>query len=83
MATRAAPDRGVETRQLGVSRPAVSVVDLPTPEEVFGVERLGTRELIRYALGPSLVALGIAVGSGEWLLGPLAIGPQGSRGLGS
>jgi hypothetical protein len=82
MATRAAPDRGVETRQLGVSRPACSVVDLPTPEEVFGVERLGRRELIRYALGPSLVALGIAVGSGEWLLGPLAIGPQGFEGIG-
>jgi hypothetical protein len=68
--------------QLGVSRPPLTMTDLPTPEEVFGIERLGTRELIRYALGPSLIALGISIGSGEWLLGPLAIGPGGFEGLG-
>jgi hypothetical protein len=68
--------------ELGVSRPPLAVTDLPTPEEVFGVETLGTKELIRYALGPSLIALGISIGSGEWLLGPLAIGPGGFEGLG-
>ncbi|MDQ4026579.1 MAG: Nramp family divalent metal transporter [Actinomycetota bacterium] len=82
MATRAAADTTAGREQLGVSRPPLAVTDLPPPEEVFGVQRLGRRELFRYALGPSLVALGIAVGSGEWLLGPLAIGPQGFEGLG-
>lgn len=38
--------------------------------------------MFRFALGPSLVALGISVGSGEWLLGPLAIGGGGFKGLG-
>jgi hypothetical protein len=82
MATQAVRDSTGGTRQLGVSRPPLQVMDLPTPEEVFGVEHLGTRELVKYALGPSLIALGIAVGSGEWLLGPLAIGPGGFRGFG-
>ena len=58
------------TYPLGVSRPPLEVMDLPSPEEVFGVPHLGKREMFRFALGPSLVALGISVGSGEWLLGP-------------
>ena len=75
---------GARQVQLGVSRPPLEVVDLPTPEEAFGLERLGTKELLRYVLGPSLIALGISVGSGEWLLGPLAVGgaEQGFEGLG-
>jgi hypothetical protein len=28
--------------QLGVSRPPLEVVDLPVPEEVFGVQRIGS-----------------------------------------
>ena len=69
--------------RLGVSRPDLPVTDLPSPEEVFEVDKLGTKEIFRFALGPSLIALGIAVGSGEWLLGPQAVGEQGSfRGLG-
>jgi len=49
----------------------VEVVDeLPTPEEVFQLERLGVRELILKVLGPSVIAVGVAIGGGEWLLGP-------------
>ncbi|GAA2611432.1 Nramp family divalent metal transporter [Actinomadura fulvescens] len=70
------------TRPLGVSRPDLTVADLPTPEEVFGVRRIGPKELFRYALGPSLIALGISVGSGEWLLGPQAVGKYGFEGVG-
>ncbi|MGH8929218.1 MAG: Nramp family divalent metal transporter [Egibacteraceae bacterium] len=69
------------SRQLGVSRPPLDVADLPTPEEVFGVRRLGFKETLRYAVGPSLIALGVSIGSGEWLLGPAAIGAGGFRGL--
>src|SRR5215204_2023972 len=70
------------TRPLGVSRPDLALGDLPTPEEVFGIRRLGAKELFKYAVGPSLIALGISIGSGEWLLGPQAVGQFGFVGVG-
>jgi hypothetical protein len=73
---------GQATYPLGVSRPPLAVSDLPTPEEVFGISRLGTKEIIRYVIGPSLIALGISIGSGEWLLGPLNVGTLGFVGIG-
>ncbi len=72
----------VRTQQLGVSRPPLAVEDLPEPEEVFKVTRLGPRQLFMYALGPSLIALGISIGSGEWLLGPESVGRFGFIGVG-
>jgi hypothetical protein len=71
-----------ETYPLGVSRPDLAVTDLPTPEEVFGVSRIGFGELVKFAIGPSLIALGISIGSGEWLLGPLSVGQFGFIGVG-
>lgn len=71
-----------QTHPLGVSRPDLAMADLPTPEEVFRVRRLGPRELIQFAIGPSLIALGISIGSGEWLLGPLNVGQYGFVGVG-
>jgi len=68
--------------QIGVSRPALPLSDLPKPEEVFGVKRFDAWTVIRYVLGPSMIALGFAIGSGEWLLGPLAFGKFGFVGLG-
>src|SRR5829696_1364151 len=70
------------TRRLGVSRPDLAVDDLPTPEEVFRIRRIGAKELFMYAVGPSLIALGISIGSGEWLLGPQAVGQFGFVGIG-
>jgi hypothetical protein len=67
---------------LGVSRPPLDVSDLPEPEDVFGVKHIGFMETMKYAVGPSLIALGVSIGSGEWLLGPLAIGAGGFKGLG-
>lgn len=67
---------------LGVSRPDLEVTDLPTPEEVFKVSRIGPAQLFKYAVGPSLIALGISIGSGEWLLGPLSVGQYGFVGVG-
>ncbi|MFG2100065.1 Nramp family divalent metal transporter [Micromonospora echinaurantiaca] len=75
-----APD--VRTYHLGKSRPPLAVADLPEPEEVFGVRKLGLPQLFKYALGPSLIALGISIGSGEWLLGPQAVGQFGFVGVG-
>src|ERR687891_1775741 len=70
------------TQQLGVSRPPLPVQDLPEPEQVFGVSKIRPRELFMYVLGPSLIALGISIGSGEWLLGPQAVGQFGFVGVG-
>jgi hypothetical protein len=70
------------TYQLGASRPPLAVQDLPEPEEVFKVRRLGFAQVLQYAVGPSLIALGISIGSGEWLLGPQAVGQFGFVGIG-
>src|SRR5215207_927968 len=68
--------------QLGTSRPPLALTDLPEPEEVFRVRRIGPRQLVMYVVGPSLIALGISIGSGEWLLGPQAVGKFGFVGVG-
>ena len=65
-----------------MSRPPLPIQDLPEPEEVFKVRRIGPRELFMYAVGPSLIALGISIGSGEWLLGPQSVGQYGFVGVG-
>ena len=68
--------------QIGVSRPELPLDDLPAPEEVFNKPVIGIKEVITSVLGPSMIALGAALGSGEWLLGPLAFGRYGFTGLG-
>jgi hypothetical protein len=68
--------------QIGVSRPPLEVADLPAPEEVFKVRSIGARELIQLVLGPSIIALGVSIGSGEWLLGPLTVATYGFTGIG-
>jgi hypothetical protein len=75
-------DRVAVYRQIGVSRPPLEVVDLPTPEEVFAVKRIGLEEMVLFVLGPSMIALGTSMGSGEWLLGPLVVGKYGFTGIG-
>jgi hypothetical protein len=67
---------------LGVTRPDLPLDDLPTPEEVFNKPKIGRKEIFTVVLGPSMIALGAALGSGEWLLGPLAFGRYGFMGLG-
>src|SRR5688572_12582656 len=71
-----------ETYPLGVGRPPLKVDDLPEPEQVFGVPRIGPKALVTLVVGPSLIALGLSVGSGEWILAPLAIGTEGWVGIG-
>jgi hypothetical protein len=71
-----------KTLQIGVSRPALPLGELPRPEEVFRVSRLGWKNVIRHVLGPSMIALGVSIGSGEWLLGPLAFARYGFLGIG-
>ena len=70
------------THPIGRSRPPLDVADLPTPEEIFGVRHIGWKEAIKYAIGPSLIALGIAVGSGEWLIGPQQVGKSATGFIG-
>jgi len=71
-----------ESIQIGVSRPALPLDDLPTPEEVFKSPQLDWKNIIKYVLGPSMIALGVSIGSGEWLLGPLAFAKYGFTGVG-
>jgi hypothetical protein len=71
-----------QTYELGVGRPSLKVDDLPEPETVFGVPRIGPKALVTLVVGPSLIALGLSVGSGEWILAPLAIGTEGWVGIG-
>lgn len=80
--TAAPPVERDGTRQLGVSRPPLVLTDLPSPEEVFGVTQMKAKEIVKFAIGPSLIALGISIGSGELLLGPLAVGTYGFVGVG-
>jgi hypothetical protein len=70
------------TYPLGVGRPPLNVDDLPTPEEAFQAKRIGLKETIALVIGPSLIALGLSIGSGEWILAPLAIGTDGWVGIG-
>jgi hypothetical protein len=65
-----------------VSRPELPLDDLPTPEAVFKVARIGLKELVTLVLGPSMIALGVSIGSGEWLLGPMACAQYGFMGIG-
>ena len=72
----------IPTMQIGVNRPELPITDLPTPEEVFNKPKIGGKEIVLCVLGPSMIALGAALGSGEWVLGPLAFGKYGFMGLG-
>src|SRR5207249_3440535 len=64
-----------ETMQIGKSRPPLPLTDLPEPEEVFRIKgRINTKQLFLYVLGPSMIALGVSIGSGEWLVGPRTVG---------
>lgn len=58
-----------ETIPLGAK--PIGVVDrIPTPEEAFNLTKLDTKALVLKVLGPAVIALGLAIGSGEWLMGP-------------
>jgi hypothetical protein len=57
-------------------------MDLPTPEEVVGAPRITRGVLISSVIGPSLIALGVSIGSGEWLLGPFNFATYGFIGIG-
>src|SRR2546430_16917331 len=55
-----------ETMQIGKSRPPLPLTDLPDPEEVFKIKgRIGPKQLFLYVLGPSMIALGASIRSGE------------------
>jgi len=58
-----------ETNKLG--KLPIEVVDkIPTPEEAFNVKKIGVKERILLLYGSALIALGVSIGSGEFLLGP-------------
>jgi len=58
-------------QQTMLGKAPIQIVDrIPTPEEVFKVPKLGLREKIIYLWGAGVIALGVSLGSGEFLLGP-------------
>ncbi len=66
-----------ETYPLGEG-PALEVVEkLPTPQEVFNVSKPSCWKIYAAMLGPAFIALGGAIGSGEWLLGPAVAAKYG------
>lgn len=69
------------TWQIGVSLPPLEVEDLPTPEQVFNVKRIGLEELVLLVLGPGVIALGLSIGSAEWLIAPFAVAQFGFQGV--
>ena len=56
-------EKNSEQVPLGIG-PMVEVTDLPDPPTQWN------RKTILAWIGPSTIALGIAIGSGEWLIGP-------------
>ncbi|MFM8319439.1 MAG: Nramp family divalent metal transporter [Chloroflexota bacterium] len=67
--------------KLGVSRPDLEVDDLPEPEQALGLRRLGLEERILLLVGPAAIGVGLSIGSGEWMLGPLNVAQFGFRGI--
>jgi hypothetical protein len=49
---------------------------------VFGTQNFNAASIARFVIGPSLIALGVSIGSGEWLLGPLSVATYGFTGIG-
>ena len=78
----AAKDPAEMKTQIGVSRPELPLDDLPAPETVFNVKKIGLKEMLTLVLGPSMIALGVSIGSGEWLLGPMIAAKYGFIGIG-
>ncbi len=70
-----------KTLQIGVSQPPLELMDLPSPEEAFKIPNTSIGNTLRFIVGPSLIALGVSIGSGEWLIGPLNIATYGFRGV--
>ena len=73
--------RSLRRRENGsdcVNRPPLPLMDLPSPEEVFNKPEIGGKDIIM--CWPSMIALGAALGSGEWVLGPLMFGRYGFMG---
>jgi len=58
-----------ETVMLG-TKPIRVIDKLPSPEEVFKLPKLTWGNILTKVLGPAAIPLGMAIGSGEWLMGP-------------
>jgi len=59
-----------EERVMFGAKPIRVIDKLPTPEEVFKIPKLTWSTIMTKVLGPAAIPLGMAIGSGEWLMGP-------------
>jgi len=69
MGDTAPPKEREEVGLLG-AKPIRVLERIPTPEEVFNLPKLTWSNMLTKVLGPAAIPLGMAIGSGEWLLGP-------------
>ena len=56
--------------KLGKGDPLEVAGKVPTPEEVFHLKEIPISKKIFKVYGPAVIALGMSIGSGEYLLGP-------------
>ena len=62
--------KGGKTYPLGHGPPLEVVEKVPTPEEVFDLKEVTFWKKVAKVYGPAVIALGMSIGSGEYLLGP-------------
>ncbi len=66
-----------ETYPLGRGPPLEVVDKVPSPEEFFHLKEIGLKDKILKVYGPAIIALGMSIGSGEYLLGPSLFAKHG------
>lgn len=82
-ARRPAPTTSTDaptTWKLGRRAP-LEVAELPTPEKAFGFRRIGWEEKLLLFVSPAVIAIGVSIGSGEWVLGPMNVAGSGFQGI--
>lgn len=72
----------IEPYKPGYSRQPRDVRDLPKPEAVFHLRRIGWEEFFLFISGPAFIALALSLGSSIWVLAPLTVRSAGLIGLG-
>lgn len=61
----------MEKDSMKIGKLPIEVVEkIPAPEEVFKLKKIGIKERFLVLYGSALIALGVSIGSGEFLLGP-------------
>lgn len=71
-----------EQLNLGRGRPPLVVRELPGPESVFHLRRIGWEEFLLFISGPAFITLALSLGGSLWLIAPLTVSSTGLQGIG-